>query len=165
MKKIIFVRHGKAEDQGFDFPDFQRSLTAKGKVVARLMAGKLQEVEKNAGLFISSPAFRALETAIIFAVAYGTDPEKIILDSRIYYNMDMKYLRKLIDGLPEEVDTITLFGHNPSFTQEASEMAKDKISFMPKTSVAGISFRAGSWKEVKQGTGKIEYFLIPEKIL
>ncbi len=41
MKKLIFVRHGKAEDESPEISDFERSLTLKGKVISRLMAQKL----------------------------------------------------------------------------------------------------------------------------
>ena len=31
MKKIVFVRHGRAEDPSSEITDFERSLTLKGK--------------------------------------------------------------------------------------------------------------------------------------
>jgi hypothetical protein len=49
MKKIIFVRHGKAEDPVAEFSDFERSLTERGKTVSRLMARNLKEKEKDLG--------------------------------------------------------------------------------------------------------------------
>ena len=64
MKKIIFVRHGKAEEPCDGFADFERSLTERGKNISRLMASKLKEIEKDPGIIITSPAFRALETAL-----------------------------------------------------------------------------------------------------
>jgi len=36
---------------------------------------------------------------------------------------------------------------------------------MPKTGIVGISFKAGKWVDVKEGSGKMEYFLKPEKNL
>ena len=42
MKKLIFVRHGKAEEES-GISDFERSLTLKGKVISGLMALKLAE--------------------------------------------------------------------------------------------------------------------------
>ena len=165
MKKIIFVRHGKAEDQGYEFSDFQRSLTPKGKSVCAQMASKLKEKEKNQGLMISSPAFRALETAIIFAEGLGIAPEKIVLDSNLYYHMDLRYLFKLLSKLNEDISTIILFGHNPSFTHLAGELSREGCDFMPKTGIAGISFKAEKWTDVKEGSGKMEYFLKPEKNL
>ena len=67
MKKLILVRHGKAEDGSPDISDFERSLTSKGKLLSRLVAHKLKAREKSPGILVTSPAFRALETALIFA--------------------------------------------------------------------------------------------------
>ncbi|HEX7493785.1 MAG TPA: histidine phosphatase family protein, partial [Bacteroidales bacterium] len=67
MKKLIFIRHGKAEDPVHEISDFERSLTLKGKIISRLMAQRLMEKEKSPGIIVTSPAFRALETAFIFA--------------------------------------------------------------------------------------------------
>jgi phosphohistidine phosphatase len=67
MKRIIFVRHGRAEDPGPLLPDFERSLTTKGKQVSAQMATRLGEYFKEPCIILSSPAFRALETALIFA--------------------------------------------------------------------------------------------------
>jgi phosphohistidine phosphatase len=163
MKKIILIRHGRAEDQGYEFSDFQRSLTAKGKTVCAQMANKLKGIEKNPGLLITSPAFRALETALIFAEGFGISAEDLVLDSNLYYHMDMRYLRKLLQKLGDDINTITLFGHNPSFTHLAGELSREGCDMMPKTGVVGISFKAEKWADVKEGSGKMEYFLKPEK--
>ncbi|MCK7536080.1 MAG: histidine phosphatase family protein [Marinilabiliales bacterium] len=165
MKKIILIRHGRAEDQGYDIPDFQRSLTAKGKSVCAQMAGKLKDTEKNPGLFITSPAFRALETALIFAEGFGISAEAIVLDSNLYYHMDMRYLRKLLSGLGDDINTITLFGHNPSFSNLAAELSNEGFDMLPKTGIAGISFKAEKWIDIRTGSGKMEFFLKPEKSL
>lgn len=165
MKKLIFVRHGKAEDPAAEISDFERSLTLKGKSISKQMARKLKETEKSPGIFISSPAFRALETAIIFAKEFGIEPEKIILDSKIYYKMDYNYLPELLALAGENSDTITLFGHNPAFTGIADSLCKEGCDFMPKSGVIGISFNIKSWSEIKYNTGKMEFYLKPEKVL
>ena len=91
MKKLIFVRHGKAEDPAPEISDFERSLTMKGKIISKLMAQKLREKENSPGIIITSPAFRALETAFIFAEEFGIEPEKIIINSKLYYKMNFHY--------------------------------------------------------------------------
>jgi phosphohistidine phosphatase len=165
MKKLIFVRHGKAEDPSPEFSDFERSLTPKGKSVAKLMAGKLAEVESNPVLIITSPAFRAFETAIIFGSQMGVKPENIILDTNIYYKMSFHYLMDLLSKTEKGIDIIMLFGHNPSFSEIPDRLSYDGCVFMPKCGIACISFKIKTWTEMKQGTGKMEYFLTPEKIL
>ena len=72
MKKLIFVRHGKAEEEAPGISDFERSLTSSGKKISKQMARLNQK--KNLPVFVSSPAFRALETALIFAGECGDMP-------------------------------------------------------------------------------------------
>jgi len=165
MKKLIFVRHGKAEDLDPDFSDFERSLTPKGKVVTRIMARKLRELEESTGIMVSSPAFRALETAFIFADEFKIDYENIKIKSLLYYKMNLKYLTEILSLASDDIDKITLFGHNPSFTDIPDRLCKEGCDFLPKSGVISISFDTGSWSEVQQRTGKIDYFLKPDKAL
>ena len=163
MKKLIFIRHGKAEDPAPEISDFERSLTLKGKSISKLMARKLREKENSPGIMITSPAFRALETALIFAGGFGIEPENIIINSNLYYKMNFHYLPELLSLVSENDDTITLFGHNPSFTEIADSLCKEGCDFMPKCGVIGISFNVRTWSEIRRNSGKIEYFLKPEK--
>jgi phosphohistidine phosphatase len=165
MKKLILIRHGRAEEQSHEISDFERSLTSKGKIICGLIARKLKEVEKSAGLIITSPAFRALETAIIFAEAFGIDPDQIKMNSNFYYKMNYNYLSELLFSISDETDTLTIFGHNPSFSDIADKLCKGGCDFLPKSGVVGISFNIISWPDIQPATGKLEYFLKPEKIL
>ena len=165
MKKLIFVRHGKAEDPTSDISDFERSLTLKGKSVSKKMAGKLREVEKKPGIMITSPAFRALETAYIFAEEFNIPYEKIIINSNLYNKMSIHYLSEFLSLTSDDIETITLFGHNPSFTDIADNLCKGDCGFMPKCGVIGLSFNINKWSDIKLNTGKMEYFLKPEKTL
>jgi phosphohistidine phosphatase len=75
MKKLIFIRHGRAEDPANEITDFERSLTTKGKVIANAVADILFRKDDSKGMIITSPAFRAFETALIFAGIYVIKPE------------------------------------------------------------------------------------------
>lgn len=163
MKKIIFVRHGRAEDGSSGISDFERSLTTKGKIISREMALRLRGHENSPQLIITSPAFRALETALIFAVECGIKPDDVKLNNDLYFKANMKHLMEMLALLDDDVNTVTLFGHNPSFTEFADRLCSDGCEFMTKTSVACISFKAVNWKEIKTGSGKLEYFLKPDK--
>jgi len=165
MKKLIFIRHGRAEDQATEISDLERSLTLKGKIISKLMARKLREKENSPGIMITSPAFRALETALIFAGEFGIEPEKIIIKPNLYYKMNFHYLHEILSLESEDTDSIILFGHNPSFTEMANSLCKEGCDFMPKCGVVGISFNIRTWSEIKHNTGKMEYFLKPEKAL
>ncbi len=161
MKKLIFVRHGRAEDPAHEISDFERSLTLKGKSVSRIMAGKLKEIEISIGVIITSPAFRALETAIIFAKEFETNPAEVILNSTIYYNFHIRNLTDIISVVNEKSDTITLFGHNPSFSEISGSLSGNSGNYMPKSGIICITFNIDKWSDIKPRTGKTEYFLKP----
>jgi phosphohistidine phosphatase len=161
MKKIIFVRHGKAEDESSEISDFERSLTLKGKAISRLMARILMEKEKSPGVIISSPAFRALETALIFAGEFGISPDDIMLNNTIYHRMSLHNLPSILSAVNEDVEVVTLFGHNPSFSQIANSLCREGCESLPKTGIAGISFKIMTWSEIGRNNGKLEYFLKP----
>ena len=165
MKRIIFIRHAKAEEMTSEKMDFERSLTTKGKEVSRLMSKILKTKTENMGTMITSPAFRALETALIFAREYGLNPAEIILNNEIYDNFSDKSLKKILTSADNGTDTITLFGHNFSFTDLAASLSRDGCEEIPKTGIVSISFNVKSWEEIRQDTGKIDFFLKPKSVI
>lgn len=165
MKRLIFVRHAKAEESLEGLSDYERSLTQKGKIISRSMAMKLKERLKTTPVIITSHAFRAYETALIFAAELGVDPGSVILNSDVYYRMNLKHLPSVISEAGDKSDTIILFGHNPSFSELADSLSELGCDFIPKTGVVCISFKVNSWNEVRQKSGKMEYQLYPDKII
>jgi phosphohistidine phosphatase len=163
MKKIILVRHGKAEDGSSEISDFERSLTLKGKAISRQMARELMKKEKSPGTILTSPAFRALETALIFAGEFGISSESVVMNSDLYSDMNMKNLSEILSGVDEDIDIVTMFGHNPSFSEIADSLSKEGCDLIPKSGIVCISFNITSWQEIKPKKGKKEYFLVPEK--
>jgi phosphohistidine phosphatase len=163
MKKIIFVRHGRAEDQSSEISDFERSLTTRGKVISKQMAKRFREEEINPGQFITSPAFRALETAFIFAAEFNIRYDVIMVDSDLYFKADLKHLFAILEKVGDKTDTVTLFGHNPSFTEMPDRLCTEGCEFLTKTSIACLTFPVSLWSEIKTSTGSMEYFLKPEK--
>jgi phosphohistidine phosphatase len=164
MKRLIFIRHGKAEDGSLKSIDFERSLTTKGKDVSRRMAAKLKEKIKAPGLLVTSPAFRAIETALIFASEYEINPEKIIISSDIYYRFNEKTLLNILKDVGEEVDTVTLFGHNPSFTQLSDFLSDEACYNIPKSGIISLRFNTATWSGIKPGTGKPELYYKPNQL-
>ncbi len=165
MKKIIFVRHGRAEEQTSSIPDFERSLTTKGKIISEQMAVLLKGKEEDPGIFITSPAFRAYETALVFARIFGKDADKILLRSSLYYKQSFNSFVEIPDRISDSANSIILFGHNPSFTEIPDRLSRTGCDFLPKSSIVCLSFKTDIWKGILHERGKIEYFLKPEKTL
>jgi phosphohistidine phosphatase len=163
MKKIILIRHGRAENQDPYITDFERSLTVKGKIISREMAKLFRKKEKNPGLIITSPAFRALETALIFADEFEIRLENVKMDARLCFRPGINHLFEILKSVISNYDAITLFGHNPSLTEMADRLSRDGFEFLTKTGIVCLSFPAESWAEIKLNTGNVEYFLKAEK--
>jgi phosphohistidine phosphatase len=159
------VRHGKAEDPASGISDYERSLTLKGKIISRQMGLKLREMDKSSVTIITSPAFRALETALIFAMELGIETDKIILNSLIYHKMNLSYLPEILSVARENCDSVVMFGHNPSFSEIANNLCREGCDFIPKSGIVGISFDIRTWHEIRKKSGKLEFFLKPEKDL
>ena len=162
MKKLIFVRHSKAEDATFDASDFERTLTTKGKYIANAMALQLKEKEPYIGVVISSPAFRAVETALIFSGIYRKPSNSIILDDNVYYRFNLPMLQEILSVIKEEENTATFFGHNPTFTELAFILSAGGCNSIPKCGIVAITFNVNSWKDINRNTiGNIAYQLNP----
>ena len=163
MKKIIFVRHARAEEDSSSFPDFERSLTGSGKTTSVKMAAKLAEKDESRMLFITSPAFRAYETALIFARVMKYNADDIVLKNALYSDPNLNSLGRIIDETDDSFEAVVLFGHNPSFTELADRLSKNGCDFLPKAGVVCLSFRTDTWKGIVRDRGTVEYFLKPEK--
>lgn len=161
MKRIIFMRHGKAEPHDAGLSDFERSLTSKGKNLSRIMASKLKEKITNPGLLISSPAFRALETALIFAMEYDIRPESILLRSDVYYRFNDKSLLSILESDAKKYDSVVFFGHDPSFTNLANYLSGNAVGEIPKSGIVCISLNIKEWSEISDARGLPELILLP----
>ncbi|HNY14382.1 MAG TPA: hypothetical protein PKI12_02500 [Bacteroidales bacterium] len=163
MKHLIFVRHARAEEDSGSFPDFERSLTTSGKAASEKMAGKFREKEKGHLLLITSPAFRAYETALVFARILKHKPDDIILKNTLYTDPNLNALGDILSEADDSIDTVVLFGHNPSFTELADRLSKNGCDFLPKAGIVCLAFHTDTWKGIVRERGTIEYFLKPEK--
>jgi phosphohistidine phosphatase len=165
MKKLIFVRHGRAEEGSSGFPDFERSLTIRGKNVSEQMALLLKEKEKEKALLITSPAFRAYETALVFARVLRSDPDKVIIKNDLYSHATLNSFAEIIENISDEINVIIFFGHNPSFTEIPDRLSKNGCDFLPKSGIVCLRFKTDTWKGVVREKGTTEYFLKPEKTI
>jgi len=84
------------------------------------------------GTVVTSPAFRALETALIFMGEYGINAEDLILNNSIYFSLSLKNLPSVLSCVKEDADIVTLFGHNPSFSQIADNLSKEGCALSRK---------------------------------
>ena len=76
------------------------------------MARWLREQSRQPELIVSSPAVRAHQTAGHICEGLGRRTTDLVLEPQIY-GADLTDLLRVVAGLPSDVNTAMLIGHNP----------------------------------------------------
>ncbi len=147
MKKLYIIRHSKAVEFASDHSDFNRCLADNGIEKATLIAKHLAPSAQGIDLILSSPACRALETARIFANATDYPVSEIITMDPLYHFGGIDYALEIISKVEDHVDTLMLFGHNPTFNMLAWHLCPDFREGMPTSAVVGVTFEVKNWAE------------------
>lgn len=159
MKKVFLIRHAKS---GWDNPalkDIERPLNERGYASANEMSLKLNVTPD---LIITSPAVRAMSTALIFARNLKYNFNAIVIKQELYDTSVKDYL-SVIHGIDNQFKTVLLFAHNPTISDFAESLTKSISNEMPTCAIAGISFNANEWKDIKSKTGELFLFDYPKK--
>lgn len=160
MKRVVIVRHGKAVPYGYE-NDFERDLRERGKSDAAMVSNALNSRNIFPDLIVSSPARRAIKTARIFADKLGYPSRKIREEQGIYDGFTTDAFIDLIRELPNEVNTVFFFGHNPGFHYYVANLLSAFNGDMPTTSTVGIDFNISDWNAVEARSGKLAFHLTP----
>ena len=166
MRRLFLVRHAKTEPAvGRD--DHDRKLTERGREDARRMAAALAQRDTAPETLIHSGAARAMETAEIFARAWGR-PIRLAQAPEIY-EASPSTLLKLIRALPDACGSVALVGHNPGMGELAFSLAGSGVyadirriaGQYPTCAVAEFEFRADAWDEIQRGGGVLVLYRTP----
>jgi phosphohistidine phosphatase len=163
MKTLYIVRHAKSS---WDYPgleDYQRPLLEKGKKRTKYIVDYLQEKNAHVDLIMSSHATRALETAKIIAKALKYPENKIMISKNIYHS-DPDGLFNLFFDLSDDIDSIMIVGHNPTFTYFANFFLERKLDNLPTSGVVCIDFKTDNWENIAS-SGRITKFVVSPKSL
>lgn len=161
MKTVILVRHAKSSWDDHTLSDFERPLNDRGKQDAPEMADRLQKKQKKIDAFISSPAKRAKKTAAIFANAYGLDKDEVVLKDELYLATEKTFF-DVISKLPESMNTIAVFSHNPGLTDFANALTDEiRVDNVPTCGIFAVSSEA-DWQSFKDSPRKFLFFDYPK---
>ncbi|PTN06780.1 histidine phosphatase family protein [Mangrovibacterium marinum] len=160
MKRVVIVRHAKAVPYGYD-DDFNRKLRDSGKEDAALLSEKLKELYVSPDLIIASPAKRAYKTAKIYAETYGYAKENIQKDEDLYDGLTTMDFIDMLHTLPAEMETVFVFGHNPTVHYLVNNLVRFFNSDTPTCSTAVIEFEVDRWNQISSREGKLTMHLKP----
>lgn len=161
-KEIFIVRHGKSSWDMNDISDIDRPLKLKGIRNAYEMARRLKIEQNLPQVIITSPANRALHTAVIFLTVFEIPYKKLTIDARLYGH-GIKGIMDLINSQPEDVRKLMIFGHNPDFTELARNFARNPIFELPTCGIAKFDFKCDKWSDASKETVVSEFLDFPGK--
>lgn len=149
MKNLLLMRHGKSSWE-LDVGDQDRPLQQRGIADAGLVGAELATQISNIDQVYSSPANRALHTAMICLRQLDYPLKNCTIVSELYdFSGDkvMDFIRKANDNL----DTILIFGHNHAFTHIANAMGDRSIENVPTSGFVHLQFKESSWSSITKG--------------
>ena len=157
MKELFLIRHAKAESQ-ITVNDMNRNLSETGKKEASLI-GEFLKINFFSPQIISSPAKRAMETAVIISEKINLPKESISYDN-ILYNIDPESLIKYISQISDKLNSVAIIGHNPTFEETLSIFLNHSCISMPTGAIALLSSGSNSWCDFRKKS-QLDFFIHP----
>lgn len=161
MKTLYIVRHAKSSWDHPGLSDDQRPLMEKGKKRTKYVIDFFLKKNIKPDLIISSHAVRAFETARIFAIGLNY-PEDNIIVSKGMYHADLDSLYNNFFDLDDDVESLMMVGHNPTFTYFANQFLDHSIDNLPTSGVVCIEFMTDKWEEVIDAKKRTKFVVSPK---
>jgi phosphohistidine phosphatase len=159
-KTLFVVRHAKSS---WDYPavsDIDRPLKERGIKDAYEMANRIVKKAYLPDSIISSPALRALHTAIIFSRVLDFPAEDIIINQDLYLS-EADHILSVITATDKSIKSLMIFGHNPGFTELVNYLTELEIDNLPTSGLVMIRFQTELWKGISKKCHIVEYFDFP----
>ncbi|TRO66304.1 SixA phosphatase family protein [Christiangramia sabulilitoris] len=149
MKRLVLVRHGKSSWDN-DLPDHRRPLKNRAYKDAEVVLNSFQNFYEPGGLFWSSHAVRAHETAKIFKERLKVPDDHFEVKEELY-TFNQNDLLSVIQSCGDETDKLIVFGHNPAMTILVNSLGDKRIDNLPTTGLCVIDFEVDSWEDIRKG--------------
>ncbi|MDO6820448.1 histidine phosphatase family protein [Zobellia sp. 1_MG-2023] len=156
MKTLIMVRHGKSS-WDYSVSDKDRPLQERGVNDALLVSSKFNSQAENIDAVFSSPANRALHTAMIFTRQLSISLSLVQITNELY-DFSGESVFDFISNLDDSLDSVMIFGHNHAFTHVANSLGNTYIDNVTTSGLVQLNFPVNSWNSVTKGTTKQTIF-------
>ncbi|HET6976045.1 MAG TPA: histidine phosphatase family protein [Pyrinomonadaceae bacterium] len=161
MSVLYLLRHAKSSWNDQSLRDFDRPLKKRGREAAERIGERLGEENLQNPLVICSPAARTRETAAI-VLKHAKLQVEPRFDDRIY-EASLRELTQIVSEILDDQAVAIMIGHNPGFEELLAFLTREHRQ-MPTCALAKIRFDDLSWKDVRAGEGRLEWFIVPKEI-
>lgn len=163
MKRLILMRHGKAESEALYDSDFERRLADSGVREATVVAARLAQAKLLPARILASPAPRALSTACLVRDALGGERVELRQVPELYLAVPAT-LREVLARHAVDCDDVMLVGHNPGLSEFARQLAPVRLDELPTAGVIAFEFDGDDCGAPGTHAGRVLYFDYPLRV-
>jgi phosphohistidine phosphatase len=172
MKRLLLLRHGKAEGAASD--DRTRALIPRGKTDSARMGQFLREDAYLPDLIQCSDATRTRQTLEAVLPELQAKPDVKYLAE--LYLAEPELILSIVRKSNDRVQSLMIVGHNPGLEQCALALAsvplekklRKRYDVMdekfPTCALAVIEFDIDRWRDVTPGRGDLDAFVRPKDL-
>jgi phosphohistidine phosphatase len=168
VRRVYLLRHAKSSWNDSSLPDRDRPLAKRGKRAAKAVAGHIEAEGIRPDLVLCSPARRTRETFERVQAALG-DGVEARFDDALYGATEADLFARL-RGLPAEVGSVMLVGHNPGLedlalvlASKGAERARMEEKY-PTAALATIDLPGDDWGAIERGSGELVAYVRPRDL-
>jgi phosphohistidine phosphatase len=161
-KVLHVVRHAKSSWENDGVADIDRTLKPKGIRNAYETARKLKLIDHIPDMIITSPADRALHTAIIFARVFEY-PLRNLQINEVLYECSKDQILDFIRDSDDGKQSLMIFGHNPDVTDLVNYFIKKSVIEIPTSGVTTLIFSCDTWKKIAPENMDKHLFYFPSR--
>lgn len=154
---LHLLRHADAGDpEAWEGPDAARPLSDKGRAQSKRLGDFLDGIKFGGGPLISSPKFRAAQTAELVAAPLKA---KVILDDRLAGALTLGAVEAILKDAGDP-DRPVLVGHDPDFSDLLEEL----------TGASGVTLRKGALARIeidgslRPGAATLRWLIPPDAL-
>ena len=160
MKELILLRHAKSSwDNNLD--DRNRPLTEKGVNRIINISKASRKYFLDIDVVYSSPAIRAISTAIITSSVLKINFSKMKINENLY-SFNSQNILSFIKSIDNKFNRVLCVGHNPAFTEVANLLGKKELIHLPTAGWVKFKLNESDWKDINNGES---IFGLPKEIL
>tara|TARA_B100001175_G_scaffold312989_1_gene319885 strand:+ start:2593 stop:3075 length:483 start_codon:yes stop_codon:yes gene_type:complete len=149
MKELVILRHAKS-NRAYSVDDINRPLSPEGIDRIKKISDKKNNLFRKADIIISSPAIRALHTAIIVIYELDLSLEKLKIDNYLY-TFSGSIAIDYVYALDNHWNNVVLVGHNPAFTEVINHFSDAGINHLRTAGCVKITFDGNQWSNLSKG--------------
>jgi phosphohistidine phosphatase len=171
MRRLLLLRHAKAERARPGERDHERALAPRGRGDAPKVGVYLVRHAFMPDLVMVSSSTRTRQTWELAATAFEEAPP-VKFDERIYEAGPQAILDAIKETGPE-VGTLLVIGHNPGLQELAtrlvavgdSDATRRLKEEFPTSALAVINFMVEDWSRLHHQAGRLEHFVTPGTLI